>query len=313
MRAFTVDQPGACGSLQNLPLPTVAPHEILVRITVAGVNPIDWKRRDRINDGARLPLVLGQDFAGFVNQVGSNVKNFTPGDRIFGIAQTHGAYAEYTIVPSSDSPEPVAKTPVWLSDEQAAALPTAGLTALAALAALDLKRDDTLLVLGATGGVGGFATEIAHARGVHVVGTARTGKEGIARSRGAEQVIAYDRADIAASVRTSHPDGVDAVLDLVGDRETMKENISLLRPRGKIVSTIGSADQAWFAERDVNATNVVLMQTPQASPQCLMELASMVECGALHVPFVERPLAQAAAVLEESKSGHVAGKIVLKV
>ena len=117
MRAFTIDQPGAVGSLQDLPLSTIAPNEILVRITVAGVNPIDWKRRDGAKDQELLPLVLGQDFAGFVKRVGSNVKNFAEGERIFGIAQTHGAYAEYTTsLPATHRLNRIAKTPPWLSD-----------------------------------------------------------------------------------------------------------------------------------------------------------------------------------------------------
>lgn len=313
MRAYVVERLGTPGALSDLQPTPAGPREILVHVTVAGVNPIDWKIRDGLIGERPTPLVLGQDFAGFVERSGDRTSGFKPGDRVFGIARSHGSYAEYTVVPIDVHAEPVAKTPEWLSDAQAAALPTAGLTALAALAALNVQRDQTLLVIGVTGGVGGFATQMARARGAHVLGTAHTGKEGLARMRGAENVISYDRQDITEAVRSACPNGVDAVLDLVSDAESIKKIATIVRPGGKLISTVGAVDEAWFAHNNRWAKNIVLSETPQCSPDGLEELARLVKENVLQIPVVEKPLAEAEDILAQSKAGEITGKVVLTI
>ncbi len=160
MKAAVIEHAGDLGSLKEIPEPAPGSHEIQVRVSAAGVNPIDWKVRDRGNE--RMPFVLGQDFAGVVSRVGAGVTKYKIGERVFGVAPDHGAYAEYTIVSEDD---PVAKIPDDVGDADAAALPTAGLTALAALETLQVDKGTKLLVLGATGGVGSFAVQIAADRG----------------------------------------------------------------------------------------------------------------------------------------------------
>lgn len=171
MKAAIVEHRGDAGAVKDVPVPQPAPHEILVRVTAAGVNPVDWKRRD---DPNQLPLILGQDFAGMVSETGDRVSKYRKGERIFGIARGHGAYAEYTVVPEDDKRQPIAKIPDDVGDADAAALPTAGLTELAALEALEVKKDTKLAILGATGGVGSFAVQMARDRGAQVIGTARS-------------------------------------------------------------------------------------------------------------------------------------------
>lgn len=312
MKAAVVEHHGDAGSIKDVPVPQPGPHEVLVRVVAAGVNPIDWKRRERAQQ--RLPFVLGQDFAGVVSETGDRVQKYRNGERIFGIARDHGAFAEYTLVPEDGPGQPVAKIPDDVGDADAAAVPTAGLTALAGLEALGVGKDTTLLVLGATGGVGSFAVQMARDRGARVIAIARSANEGLARSLGADEFIGYDKDDVVASVRAAHPDGVDAILDLVDDADAIKRTGALLRDGGRIVSTIGAADVGWFANRNAVATNVVMLETPQGTHAGLRTLLELIERGAIRVMIAgERPLAEAVAALEESKGGTVDGKLVITV
>jgi NADPH:quinone reductase-like Zn-dependent oxidoreductase len=312
MKAIVIEHRGEAGSFDEIPVPTPASHEVLVRVTVAGVNPIDWKRRER--DDRPFPFVLGQDFAGVVSAAGDRVTKYREGERIFGIARDHGAYAQYTLVPEDGPGQPVAKIPDSVGDADAAALPTAGLTALAAIEALHVAKGTTLLVLGATGGVGGFAVQIAHDRGARVIGTAHSSNEKYARSLGVDEFVAYDRGDVVNAVKAVHPGGVDAVLDLVDDATAMKAMTEVLHAGGTIVSTIGAADEQWFAQRKIDAQNLYMGDTPQGSHAGLRALLGLVEQGRMRVDIAgERPLSDAVAALDESKRGAVNGKLVITV
>jgi len=312
VKAAIIEHRGDTGSLREIPVPQPAPHEILVRVTAAGVNPIDWKRRER--SSIALPFVLGQNFAGIVSDVGDRVTKYRKGERIFGIAREHGAYAEYTLVPEDDHTQPVAKIPDDVGDADAAALPTAGLTALAALEALRVGKGTMLLVLGATGGVGSFAVQMARDRGARVIGTAREANERLACSLGVDEFVAYDRGDVVESVRAAHAGGVDAVLDLVDDDDRIKRIAEIVQPGGRLVSTIGAADVDWLAQRKIAATNLVMAQTPQSSHAGLRTLLELLEQGRIRVMIAgERSLAEAASALAESKTGSVDGKLVLTV
>lgn len=311
MKAFVVEHRGEPGSLKEMERPAPAAREILVRITAAGVNPIDWKARDR--GDSPLPFVMGRDFAGVVSAFGEHVIKYREGERIFGIARAHGSYAEYTLVSEDDRMGPFAKIPDDVGDADAAALPTAGLTALAALDSLGVSAGTTLLVLGATGGVGTFAVQMAHDRSAHIIGTARSTNAETARSLGVDEFVAYDADNVAEAITAAHPDGVDAILDLVDDEDAIKAMAPLLRPKGKIVSTIGAADENWFSQRQITAENLYVADSPRWSHAGLRTLAEMVEQQRLRVNIAaEYPLGEALAALERSKSG-VNGKIVITV
>jgi NADPH:quinone reductase-like Zn-dependent oxidoreductase len=312
MKAAVIEHRGETAAIKDVSDPKPGERDILVRVTAAGVNPIDWKTRDA---GERtLPFVLGQDFAGVVVDTGERAHKYDVDERVFGIAREHGAYAELTVVPEDDRTQPVAKIPDGLGDAEAAALPTAGLTALASLDALGVQSGTKLLILGATGGVGSLAAQMARDRGAYTIGTARTENEELARSYGVDEFVAYDRDDPIAAVKRSHPDGVDAILDLVNDAEGIRNVAAVVREGGRIVSTIGAADVEQFAKRNVTAINLVMVKTPQSSHAGLRALAEMVEQGRLRVPIAaEHALAEAERALEESKSGRIDGKIVLTV
>jgi NADPH:quinone reductase-like Zn-dependent oxidoreductase len=312
MKAAVVEHRGDPGSIVEIPVPQPGPNDVLVRVVAAGVNPVDWKRRERPEQ--RLPFVLGQDFAGVVSGTGNRVNKYREGERVFGIAREHGSYAEYTLA-SVDAPgQPMAKIPDDVGDADAAALPTAGLTALAALETLAVRKGETLLVLGATGGVGMFAVQMARDRGARVIGTARAANEALARSLGVDDFVAYDEQDVVTSVRRAHPAGVDTILDLVDGKDAIERTGELLHEGGRIVSTIGAADVEWFAARKAVATNLALPEGPYASHAGLRTLLELLERGAIRVTIAgERALVDAVAALEESRSGSVDGKLVITV
>jgi NADPH:quinone reductase-like Zn-dependent oxidoreductase len=314
MRAYAIDRFGEDGSFRTFSDPVAGPGELLVRITVAGVNPVDWKIRDGRHGAKPFPFTLGIDFAGVVEKVGPGETDFKPGDRIFGAAREHGSFAERTVVPAASNAQPVAKIPAGVSDAEAAALPIAGLTALAALARLDVKAGERLLIFGATGGVGTFAVQIAHARGIHVIATARSGKEAAIRSLGAGEVIAYDRVDVVDAVHAAHPSGITAVLDLVSTPETIKRLAGVVHPGGRIVSAIGSVDEAWFKERDIVASNIAMGSTPQSSRAGLDELTALIKAKTVVVQLEPaRSLSDAPAILADLKAGRISGNYVLEV
>jgi NADPH:quinone reductase-like Zn-dependent oxidoreductase len=312
MRALVVEKQGDRGAVQNVPIPKPGDGEVLVRVTAAGLNPIDWKAIER-NDHEH-PMVVGQDFAGIVVATGDGANEFRVNDRVFGIAREHGAFAEYTVVPEHDSTQPIAKLPDDLADVHAAALPTAGLTALAALDALGVPKNGSLLILGVAGGVGGFAAQIARVRGIHVVGTAHSHSDAYVRELGVRDVIAYDREDVIAATRSLYPDGVDGLLDLVNGPDRSRDGARALKAGGTIVSTIGALDTEWFAQRKLHAVNLVMAETTRSSPESLSELAHLVQERNLHVGLASvPPLEGATAALEESRGGRINGKIVVIV
>jgi NADPH:quinone reductase-like Zn-dependent oxidoreductase len=308
MKAVIADRPGAPGVVHDVEVPIIQPDEMLVRVHAASVNPIDWKRRDGAYGPSGFPMILGQDYAGIVQVVGDEIRHFAQGDRVFGVAP-RGAYAEFL---AAKVPGPIAKIPDALDDARAAALPTAGITALAAVEEAGLRAGQTVLILGATGGVGGFASQIARARGAEVIATAHSGKEDVALAFGAREVHAYDRGNLLEELARTHPDGVDAIIDMVSDRATLQRLASALKRGGHVVSTVGAADREWFQPRQQHAINLVSSQSPLYSTEGLEKLAALVVSGKVRVKLgTEAPFAQAEHVLEESKAGHIDGKAVL--
>jgi NADPH:quinone reductase-like Zn-dependent oxidoreductase len=312
MKAVVVEHQGEKGALKDVPTPEPSERSILVRVTAASVNPVDWKLRDR--GGRPLPFVLGQDFAGVVSVLGRGVSKYKEGERVFGIARTHGAFAEYTIAFEDKHAEPIAKIPDAVGDADAASFPTAGLTALAAIEWLRVASGTAFFVNGVTGGVGSFAAQIARDRGARVIGTARSDSESFARELGVEEFIAYDREDVFVALKAAHPKGVDAVLDVVSNADTFKKLADVVHADGRIVSTIGSANVDWFAQHNIAAQSLVMAETPQSSHAGLRTLLELLEQERIRVFIAdERPLAEAVDALEESKRGSVNGKIVITV
>lgn len=314
MRAVAVEEFGGQANLKDAPVPEPAAGEVLVRVRAAGVNPFDWKVADGVLKDSMehtFPLILGFDVAGTVERAGAGVEAFGAGDEVYGLLFKSplgaGTYAEYVTAPESI----LAKKPSSVGFEEAAALPMPGLTAMSLVDETDSKEGETVLIVGATGGVGSYALQMAARRGARVIATARPDNEEYARSLGARETVDHTKGDMVEVVRSSHPEGVDAVIDSVSGAEALGRIASgLLGDGGRLATTQYAADVEGLAARGVKAANVAV--TPDADK--LAELARMVDAGELNVGLEKSvSLREATAALEESRAGHVRGRMVLTV
>jgi NADPH:quinone reductase-like Zn-dependent oxidoreductase len=312
MRAFAVWGFGEAPAIHELPIPS-ADGAFLIRVKYAGVNPIDYKLLARLTASSPYPFVMGADFAGVIEKVPAGERDFHPGDRIFGMARTHGAYAEYTAVAPGMKTEPLAHIPEGVTDEQAAALPIAAITALGSLELLGVSSGQRIVVMGATGAVGGYAVQMARSRGAHVIATVR-GDADEARNLGAEEVYDTKVGDAIAALHAAHPEGIDAVLDLVSNADEIKRDAEILKSGGSLVSTIGATDGAWFAERHITAHNILGNTNPFSSPQGLNEVARMLASGAITARIRSAVgLEGTAQILEKLRNGGLRGKAVIRL
>jgi NADPH:quinone reductase len=312
MRGYVVRSFGEAPDIHQLPVPA-ADDAVLVRVRFAGINPMDIKVVERLTATSAYPFVLGVDFAGIVERVPAAERHLRVGDRVFGEARTHGAYAEYTAVVPGARGEPVARIPDGVADEQAAALPVAAIAALSSVELLGVTEGTRVAVLGATGGVGGYAVQIARSRGAHVIATVR-GDADEARRLGAAEVYDTNTVDVLSALRSSHPDGIDAVLDLISGPDAIGKDAGILRPGGSIVSANHAADEAWFAERQITAYNIGGPGSPWSSPDGLNEIARLLADGTITArirTIVE--LDGVGAVLGKLRDGGLRGKAVIRI
>jgi NADPH:quinone reductase-like Zn-dependent oxidoreductase len=311
MRAFAVRDFGEGASVQDLPVPA-ADDGVLIRVRYAGVNPLDNNLLGRLTADSSYPFVVGIDFAGVAEHVPAGRGELRVGDRVFGMARTNGSYAEYTAVALTAATEPMAPIPDGVADDQAAALPTSALTALRTVDLLEVMPGQHVVVMGATGGVGGYAVQIARHRGAHVIATVR-GDADEARRLGAEEVYDSQAVDPIEALPADHPGGVDAVLDLVNGPEAIRRDAEIIRRGGRLVSTIFAADEAWFAERQIWAHNHATSQNPLVSPRGLTAVARLLAEGTITARIRSTvPLADAGQVLEELQHGGLGGKAVIR-
>jgi NADPH:quinone reductase len=312
MRAIAVRSFGEPPSMLDLPVPT-ADAEVLIRVRFAGVNPLDNNLLSRLTATSSYPFVVGIDFAGVADRVPVGPHGLRAGDRVFGMARTHGSYAEYTAVAPGAAMEPLARIPDGVTDEQAAALPIPAVTALRTVELLEVTAGQHLVVMGATGGVGGYAVQMARSRGIHVIATVR-GDADEARRLGAEEVYDSQAVDVIDALRADHPDGVDAVLDLVNGPDAIRRDAEVIRPGGRLVSTIFAADEGWFAERRITAHNHASNGNPLISPQGLATVAQMLADGTITARISSTvELAGAAQILGDLRRGGLRGKAVIRL
>jgi NADPH:quinone reductase-like Zn-dependent oxidoreductase len=298
----------------ELARPEPKPGEVLVRLSAAGVNPIDWKLADGMLNGQIIhtfPLVLGVDGAGHVEQVGPGVSRFKVGDRVYGLflhaPVGSGTYAEYVTVPEGLA---IAHAPRCITAAQAAAVPTSGMAALQLLDMLAIPRGQTLLIVGATGGVGSFATQLAAQRGIRVIATARADTAQRMRVLGAAEIVDHGRGAVADQMRASHPRGVDAMIDLVSDKAGFAKLTAIVRDGGAVASTLWSADPDALRMRGLRGGNFNL----RADANLLRRLAEAIDSGRLRIPIqTEIPLDRAPTAIAESRAGKARGKTVIVI
>jgi NADPH:quinone reductase-like Zn-dependent oxidoreductase len=286
---------------EEAPLTAVGPGQMLAKVRYAGVNPIDWKIREgymRQVRPASFPLTLGLDFAGEIVAGAGDSGSFRTGERVFGFGA--GTYAEFTTVAITD----IAAIPAKMEFAVAAALPTSGLTALQAIRDYVQPKPGTrVLIHGAAGAVGSFATQIAKLWGAHVIGTASGEDIVYLRSLDHVQVLDYKHE------RFETVGQVDAVLDLVGG-ETAARSYAIVKKGGVIVSTVGAANAELAARAGIRSVNMA----QQRSAADLSELAGFVERGQVKPRMGEVfSLEQAREAQDRSQQGRAKGKILLKV
>lgn len=284
--------------LEELPRPAIRPHEALVRIRAAAVNPVDRKIRQGRLRGGPFPIVLGQDFAGEVEEVGPELRGVRPGERVFGFAP--GAYAEYAALPARD----YARMPSTSDFRAAASIPTAGLTAYQILFdVLRIAKDIRILIHGAGGGVGSFATQLARLKRARVFATASIADASYLMGLGAERVIDYPTERFETKLKD-----LDAVVDLVGG-ETLTRSYGIVRRGGTLVSTVEEPDRDELEKRGIRGVGFMLRRDPAQ----LSRLASLVDQGLVR-PKIGRvlPLAEASRAHELDESGKADGKIILE-
>ena len=308
MKALLARSYGPLDELEigEAPRPVPGPGQLLVRTQAAAVNPIDIALvtgRLRAELPVSHPFVPGVDISGVVEAVGEGVDRFTAGDAVIawnGVPS--GAFAEYAIVRADDS---AALRPGGLDAGHGAALPTGALTASALLDEAKLGPGSSVLVVGATGGLGGYAVQLAKQAGATVLATGRDSDRDYLRRLGADHVIDYLTEDVADRVRNWVPAGVDAVIDVAQAGPALAASAAAAKPGGLVVSPLGGP--ASF-DRDVTA-RYTGTTTPSGR---LGRLAALAAAGDLHVEIdAEYPFAQAPQALADFAGRHVRGKIVV--
>jgi NADPH2:quinone reductase len=315
MKAFALTTPDKPAAFVDVASPETSADAVLIRVRAASVNGMDVHQAAGYLVSMMphdFPTIIGRDFAGVVEAVGADRSDVAVGDEVLGfippMPPLHaGAWAELIAA----GPEvTLARKPEGLSYEEAASIPLAGATALDALHAVDLKPGDTVVVAGATGGVGSFVVQFASHHGATVIATAKAGDEDAhVRELGAAQTVDYAAGDVVDALRERFPDGIDALIDLVNRGEDFERMASHVRDGGRIATTMGAADIDALAARGIRATNVMAMPTVDK----LTEVAEHVAKGSVRAEVQATfRLEDAGAATAVFAAGTV-GKLVLTV
>ena len=304
--------------LEEVPFPHVGDGDVLVRVQAASANAGDWHLLRgtplpfRLVAGLRKPRfkIIGNDIAGWVEAVGRNVTRFRPGDHVFGELSRcgFGAYAEFAVAPE----KALALKPANLSFEEAAAIPTAGCTALQGLRKARIERARRVLINGASGGVGTFAVQIAKAFGAEVTGVCSTRNIDVVRSTGADHVLDYTKDDFAALGQR-----YDLILAVNGDR-SIWDYKRALSADGRYAMTGGSNRQLTDAllfgpvlSMGQQKFRNVLVKPNHAD---LLMLKELCEAGKVR-PVIDRrfPLSEVPAAVRYVEDGRARGKVVITI
>ncbi|CAN5720164.1 NADP-dependent oxidoreductase [soil metagenome] len=318
MKAMVIDRYGGSDQLtpREVERPQPGRGEVLIRVRASGVNPVDWKIRRgmlRLLLRSRFPLILGGDVAGEIEAVGPGVTRWRESEPVFALLDLRrggGGYAEYAVAPETA----VARRPDSLSVEEAASMPIAALTALQSLRDLGrLAKGQLVLVNGASGGVGTFAVQIGKALGARVVGVCRADNAELVQGLGADEIIDYQQEDF-----TRRPERYHVVLDAVA-KSSFADCARILEPEGIYISTLPGpgvlllgaflpgAGLLGYGKR---AKLIVV----KGMGDDLALLGRYADEGRLR-PVIDRvyPLEQVREAHDQSESGRVRGKIVLRV
>jgi len=314
MRAAAIDKAGGAEviTLHTLPVPKPDADEVLIAVDTADVAVWDASVRahpEELKHGG-FPLVLGTDGAGVIAAVGSQVRGFKPGERVYSYMWDNpkgGFYAEYVAVPARQ----VGHLPPGLSLRDAGAIAASALTAIQGVDdALHISSGETVIVHGAAGGVGSLALQFAKLRGARVLATA-SGADGASfvKGLGADMVVDGRKGDILAAARQLVPEGVDAVLAFAGG-DALERCLEALKPGGRVAFPWGVSPEP---KGDINVRSSTRYNAV-AGPREFERLNQAIVAAKLRVPVAaEYPLADAAKAHERLEAGHVLGKVVLRM
>jgi NADPH:quinone reductase-like Zn-dependent oxidoreductase len=321
MKAVVQHRYGGSEQLEVREIATPVPDagEVLIRVRAAGIDRGTWHLMTglplvmRLGFGLRGPKqpIPGRDLAGVVEAVGDDVDGFSPGDEVIGTAD--GSFAEYALAPATR----LAHKPAGLTFEQAAVLPVSGLTAVQAVRKAGVRPGHQVLIIGASGGVGSYAVQIAAASGAMVTGVCSGSKADFVRSLGADQVIDYARTEIDHDGRR-----YDVIIDIAGNRSISQLRRSLT-PTGCLVVVGGENGGRWFGGIHRQLAGMILSPLVRhrltaflssESSTDLTALADQVDRGQLR-PVLDRTytLDEAAKAIDHLAAGHTRGKIAITV
>ena len=314
MKAFGLADKGAPAAVIEVPTPEPGPGEVRVKVRASSVNGFDVFVAKGMARGMmehRYPVVIGKDHAGGIDALGEGVTGFAVGDEVTGIVPTEphlwrGAYAEFVTVPLDGF---IVHKPGNLDFERAACLGLAALTAFHCVETVEASEGDVELVVGATGGVGSYAVQLAAARGAKVVASALPQDEAWIRGLGADEIVDYS-GDVVAAMLERYPEGVDGLIVAAHVGDGFGALTDLVKNGGRIASTVGGADVEALAQRGVVATNVI----GHTDPEALARVVQMATDGTLTVPitrtFTFDELSQALRLVGEERSR---GKFAIKI
>lgn len=313
MRAVIIDGYGESPRLAQVPTPETNAGQILIRVRAAGMNPMDhaiaagaWKAMMP----ATFPMVLGVDVAGTVEHLGEGSGRFSLGDQVFGQCLipplgSAGTYAEYVAV-NEDSP--LARVPAELDSAVAASAPTAGMTGLSVVDMLAPMTEKIVLIVGAGGGVGSFATQLAVNAGARVIANVSADNVERMRSYGVTETPDHTTRPLHELVRRMHPDGVDVLVDLANDAEAFAALAELVRKGGTALTTRYVADKEALQARGVIPVNFQL----QPSVELLERVGQAVAMGQVVAPPLTRiSLPEAPTFFAEQNKAQSVGKTVI--
>jgi len=314
MRAcrYHAARPTTRPAVEDVPVPSPAPDELLIRVSSASLNPVDWKIATgsfRLLVRGGLPRTMGSDFAGEIAATGPGVAGWSLGEPVMGFIdpfqRTQGTFAEFVPVPARF----VYRRPPSIDDRLGAALPCVGITAVTLCDLAQVGRDSRVLVNGASGGVGHLAVQVAKARGARVTAVASAGRRDFVTSLGADAFIDY-----RTTPATEWPSGFDAVLDCVPSlpRST---HARLLRRGGHYASTLPGA-ATYTIDPVLNRLGRLVRRAVMLQPSepAMRELVRYVEQGSLRCEIAgEYALEDTNRAIEASRRGHVAGKLLIRV
>jgi NADPH:quinone reductase len=309
MKAYVLDELGEPGAVRDIPVPEPEEGEVRVKIAAAGLNPFDaYVIRGALKDRMehRFPFVPGADASGTVDAVGAGVEGFALGDEVFGSTGMRylggGTLAEYATM----SVATITHKPASVDHATASGIPVAGGTGLILVDALNIEKGNVVVAVGATGGVGSFVVQLAALRGAHVVAVCSAPNAEYARKLGAVDVLDYGTGDPADLIRAAYPDGIDAIADMHGDKESVTRLAELVHEGGHVASAAGGADAEALGARGIEGTNV----QGRVTSDLLANLAGLLDEGQIVAPELHPyPLSDSAKALEDVGSLHTRGKI----